>query len=403
MNSRPRWMCSVGLSTFLLFFSATATFAAAPRDADARVADTKPEKMLVFIGTYTRGKSKGIYSGELDLATGKLSISGVAPSVEPSFLAVDPTRRFLYAVNEVEQWGGKKNAGGVSAFAIDSKSGQLKALNQQSSEGAAPCHISVDSKGKFALVANYMGGNVAVLPIESDGSLGKATSVVQHKGEVADAKRQGGPHAHSISLDPSGRFALAADLGLDKVFIYRFDGEIGKLTPNDPPSGQLAPRSGPRHFAFSRDGRFVYVINEIAMTITSFAYDAERGALKPLATVSTLPKGVVAGDWSTAEIEVRPDGRFLYGTNRGHDSLVIFAIDPRSGQLTYVGHQPSGGKTPRSFGIDPTGSYLLSANQDSDNIVVMRIARETGKLTPTGQTVEVGMPVCVIMIPAPQP
>jgi 6-phosphogluconolactonase len=244
-----------------------------------------------------------------------------------------------------------------------------------------------------------MGGNVAVLPIEGDGSLGKATTVVQHKGEVADVKRQGGPHAHSISIDPSGRLALAADLGLDKVFVYRFDGDTGKLTANDPPSGQLAPRSGPRHFAFSRDGRFVYVINEIALTITTFAYDPERGALKPLATVSTLPKGVVAGDGSTAEITVRPDGRFLYGTNRGHDSLVIFAIDPQSGQLNYVGHQPSGGKTPRSFGIDPTGNYLLSANQDSDSIVVMRIDQETGKLTPTGQTVEVGMPVCVVMIP----
>jgi 6-phosphogluconolactonase len=403
MNARSR-LIRVGSAVAILFIlHATALLAAAPKATDPRIAEAKPEKMLVFIGTYTRGKSKGIYSGELDLATGKLSITGVTPSIEPSFLAVDPTRRFLYAVNEVEQWGGKKNAGGVSAFVIDPQSGRLKALNQQSSEGAAPCHVSVDIKGKFALVANYMGGNVAVLPIESDGSLGKATSIVQHKGEAADAKRQGGPHAHSISLDPSGRFALAADLGLDKVFVYRFDGETGKLAPNDPPSGQLAPRSGPRHFAFSRDGRFIYVINEIAMTINTFAYDAERGALKPLATVSTLPKGVVAGDWSTAEIEVRPDGRFLYGTNRGHDSLVIFAIDPKSGQLTYVGHQPSGGKTPRSFGIDPTGSYLLSANQDSDSIVVMRIDRETGKLAPTGQTVDVGMPVCVVMIPDPRP
>ena len=403
MKARTRLMCSSVLIAFLILLDAAAHGVAAPTETVASSAEAKAEKMLVFIGTYTHGKSKGIYSGELDLATGKLSITGVTPSVEPSFLAIDPTRRFLYAVNEVEQWGGKKNAGGVSAFAIDPKSGQLKALNQQSSEGAAPCHISVDHKGKSALVANYMGGNVAVLPIESDGSLGKAASVVQHKGQVADAKRQGGPHAHSISLDPSGRLALAADLGLDKVFVYRFDGETGKLTPNDPPSGQLAPRSGPRHFAFSRDGRFVYVINEIAMTITTFAYDADRGALKPLATVSTLPKGVVAGDWSTAEIEVRPDGRFLYGTNRGHDSLVIFAIDPKNGQLTYVGHQPSGGKTPRSFGIDPTGSYLLSANQDSDSIVVMRIDQETGKLTPTGQSVEVGMPVCVVMIPAPRP
>ncbi|HKD35217.1 MAG TPA: lactonase family protein, partial [Pirellulales bacterium] len=263
----------------------------------------------------------------------------------------------------------------------------------------APCHISIDNKGRFAFVANYSGGNVAVLPIEKGGRLGKTVSVVQHKGTVADPKRQGGPHAHSIALDPANRFALAADLGLDKLFVYRFDHETGKLSPNDPPFGKLAPRSGPRHFAFSPDGRFVYVINEIALTITTFAYDAERGALKSMSTVSTLPKDVTRGDWSTAEITVHPSGRFLYGTNRGHDSLVIFAIDGQSGALTYVAHQPSGGKTPRSFGIDPSGNYLLSANQDSDNIVVMRINQQTGKLTPTGQSVEVGMPVCVVMFP----
>jgi 6-phosphogluconolactonase len=239
-----------------------------------------------------------------------------------------------------------------------------------------------------------------VLPIEKDGRLGKAVSVIQHKGEVADPKRQGGPHAHAIALDPDHRFALAADLGLDKLFVYRFDHETGKLSPNDPAFGQLALRSGPRHIAFSRDGRFVYAINEIALTITTFDYNAQHGSLKSLATVSTLPKDVTPGDWSTAEIIVHPSGRFLYGTNRGHDSLVIFAIDGQSGALSYVGNQPSGGKTPRSFGIDPMGNYLLSANQDSDKIVVMRIDQQTGKLTPTGQSVDVGMPVSIVMIPA---
>ncbi len=360
-----------------------------------------PQKMRVFVGTYTRGKSKGIYPGELDLASGQFTVTGVAVSVEPSFLALDPSQRFLYAVNETEKWNGRDNCGGVSAFAIQ-PSGELKPLNQQPSEGGAPCHISIDDQGRFAFVANYTGGDVAVLPIEKDGSLGKAVSVVQHKGEVADKQRQGGPHAHAISLDKANRFALAADLGLDKLFVYRFDGQTGKLTANDPPFGKLAPRSGPRHFAFSRDGRFVFVINEIALTITSFAYDAERGALKSLATVSTLPKGEKQGDWSTAEIMVHPSGRFLYGSNRGHDSLVIFAIDAQTGGLSYVGNQPSGGKTPRSFGIDPTGQYLLSANQDSDNVAVMRIDRQTGKLTPTGQSVEIGMPVCVVIVPLEQ-
>lgn len=362
-----------------------------------------PQKMRVFIGTYTRGKSKGIYSGELDLASGKLTIGGVTPSVEPSFLAVDPSRKFLYAVNETEKWKGRDNCGGVSAFAIESNSGKLKPLNQQPSEGGAPCHISLDKTGHFALVANYTGGSVAVLPIEKDGSLGKAVSFVQHKGEVADKQRQGGPHGHAINLDPANRFALAADLGLDKLFVYRFNNATGKLTANDPPFGKLDPRSGPRHFAFSRDGRFVFVINEIALSITTFAYDAERGALKSLDTVTTLPRGGSNdGGWSTAEITVHPGGRFLYGTNRGHDSLIIFAIDAQTGKLSYVGHQPSGGKTPRSFGIDPTGRYLLSANQDSDNVAVMRIDEQTGKLTPTGQSVEVGMPVSVVMIPPDQ-
>ena len=393
LRSSLRRLICVGAIAFLLV---SGVGAAEPRtDAASSAA---PAKTRVYVGTYTRGKSKGIYSGELDLASGKLTITGVTPSVEPSFLAIDPSRRFLYAVNETEEWRGRGHCGGVSSFAIDAKSGELKVLNQQPSEGGAPCHISIDDKGRFALVANYMGGNVAVLPIEKDGSLSKAVSVVQHQGAVADPKRQGGPHAHSIALDPAGRFALAADLGLDKLFVYRFDHETGNLSPNDPPFGKLAPRSGPRHFAFSRDGRFVFVINEIALTITTFAYDAERGSLKSLATVSTLPKDITRGDWSTAEIIVHPSGRFLYGTNRGHDSLVIFAIDAQTGALRYVGNQPSGGKTPRSFGIDPTGNYLLSANQDSDNIVVMRIDQQTGKLAPTGQSIEVGMPVCIVMI-----
>ncbi|HEV2969459.1 MAG TPA: lactonase family protein [Pirellulales bacterium] len=372
-----------------------------PEEQPTKVAN--PHSLFVYIGTYTHGKgehsaSKGIYTCRFDLATGKLTIAGVTPSVEPSFLAIDPSRRFLYAVNEIENFGGKK-AGGVSAFAIDLKSGELKPLNQQSSEGGGPCHLSVDRQGKHVLVANYGGGSLAVLPIEKYGRLGKATAFVQHQGSSVDPQRQEGPHAHSISLDAANHFALAADLGLDKLFVYRFDPEKGTLTPNNEPWAKLARGSGPRHFVFAGE-RFVYVINEMASTITAFAYDAEHGTLKSLQTVSTLPTGF-SGSNTTAEIEIHPSGRFLYGSNRGHNSIVTFSIDPTSGLLTYVGHQPCGGKTPRSFGIDPTGTYLLAANQDSDSVVVMRIDPQTGKLTPTGDTVQIGMPVCVKMIPAP--
>ncbi|HEV3415506.1 MAG TPA: lactonase family protein [Pirellulales bacterium] len=362
-----------------------------------------PNSLFVYVGTYTHGKgehsaSKGIYTCRFDLATGKLTVAGVTPSVEPSFLAIDPSRRFLYAVNEIDNFGGKK-AGGVSAFAIDPKSGELKPLNQQSSEGGGPCHISVEKLGTHVLVANYGGGSLAVLSIEKDGSLGKATAFVQHKGSSVDPQRQEGPHAHSISLDAANRFALAADLGLDKLFVYRFDSDKGTLAPINEPWAKLAPGSGPRHFAFGLGERFVYVINEMASTITTFAYDAGQGTLKPLQTVSTLPTGF-SGTNTTAEIEIHPSERFLYGSNRGHNSIVIFSIDPTTGLLTYFGHQPSGGKTPRNFGIDPTGTYLLAANQDSDSVVVMRIDPLTGKLTPTGGSVEIGMPVCVKMIPA---
>ena len=357
--------------------------------------------IMVYIGTYTHGKSKGIYNGRLDLATGKLTIDGVTPTVDPSFLAIDPSRRFLYAVNETDHFEGKKG-GGVSAFAIDPKSGALTALDRQSSEGTAPCDISVDAGSKNVFVANYGSGNVAVLPIAKDGRVGKATCVDQHRGTSADPKRQGGPHAHSIGMDPDNRFALSADLGLDRVYVYRVDHDKGTLAPNDPPWAEIAPRSGPRHFVFSHDGRFVYVISEIAVTVTTFAYDAAHGTLQSLATDSTLPKGVAIGNSSGAEIAIRPDGKFLYASNRGNDSIAIFSIDPKSGRLTPVGHQSSGGKTPRSFGIDPTGAFLLAANQDSDNVVVMRIDPQTGKLSPTGESVEIGNPVCVKMIAWPR-
>lgn len=352
----------------------------------------------LYVGTYTREKSKGIYRLQWDPASGALTSASVAAEVtNPSFLAIDPTRRFLYAVNEVGEFSGIK-CGAVSAFAIDPKSGNLTLLNQQPCHGAGPCHLAVDRQGKNALVANYGGGSVAVMPIEPDGRLGAATAFIQHEGSSVHPRRQAGPHAHSINLDPANRFAFVADLGLDKVLVYRFDPSQGTLTPNDPPAASVAPGSGPRHLAFHPNGRAAYVINEMNSTVTAFRYEAETGVLTELQTVPTLPTGF-EGSNSTAEVQVHPSGKFLYGSNRGHNSIAIFAIDPEAGQLTPAGHEPTQGRAPRNFCIDPTGRYLIAANQDSDNLVVFRIDGETGQLEPTGHTAEVPMPVCVKMVP----
>jgi 6-phosphogluconolactonase len=364
----------------------------------AAAAETKGDaaKPLVYFGTYTGAKSKGIYVSRIDLATGKLSAPELAGAiVSPSFLAVHPNRRFLYAVNEVGEFSGKPG-GAVSAFAIDAATGKLTLLNQQSSGGGGPCHLVVDKAGKNVLVANYGGGSVAVLPITDDGRLREATSFIQHTGSSLNPQRQKEPHAHSSHLDPANRFAFVADLGLDKVLIYRFDAEKGTLTPNDPSFAKVAAGAGPRHFTFHPQGRFAYVINEMSCTVTAFSYEAGRGELKELQTISTLPEGgPVSPNLSTAEVQAHPSGQFLYGSNRGHDSIVVFAIDEKTGKLTHVENQSTRGKTPRNFGIDPTGAYLLAANQGSDSVVVFHIDNKTGRLTPTGQVVEVGTPVCV--------
>jgi 6-phosphogluconolactonase len=350
--------------------------------------------ITVYVGTYTGGESKGIYRLELNPATGELKQLGATGGVtNPSFLAIHPSQRFLYAVGEVTDFDGGKG-GGVSALSIDPKSGELTLLNQQSSIGGGPCHLVVDKLGKNVLAANYGGGSVCVLPIGEDGRLAKASSFVQHKGSSVDPKRQEAPHAHSINLDAANRFAFAADLGLDKVLVYRFDAQQGKLTPNDPPAARVKPGSGPRHFAFHPAGRHAYVINEMSCTVTAFDYNADKGVLEPIQTIATLPRPVERGD-STAEVQVHPSGKFLYGSNRGHNSIAIFAIAPDSGKLTALGHQSTEGKMPRNFGIDPTGSFLLAANQDSGTIVVFRIDPETGKLTPTGHKIDVPKPVCV--------
>jgi 6-phosphogluconolactonase len=293
----------------------------------------------------------------------------------------------------------KRPSGSVSAFAIDRASGTLSLLNRQSSAGADPAHLVVDRAGRNVLVANYTGGSVAVLPIAADGRLKPATAIVQHKGSSVDPNRQRGPHPHGITLDPASRFAYVADLGLDKVQIYRFDAAKGWLTGANPKFAAIRSGSGPRHVTIHPSGRFTYAINEMSCTITVFRVDSKSGGLQELQTVATLPAGqAVDAGYSTAEIAVHPSGRFLYGSNRGHDTIVVFAIDAASGKLTVVEHESTQGRTPRGFGIDPSGAYLLVGNQRSDSVVAFRIDQKTGRLTPTGQKVEVGSPVSVAFV-----
>jgi 6-phosphogluconolactonase len=359
-----------------------------------------PPKMRVYVGTDTApNKGKGIYLLELDLGSGALTSKGlVAESTNPSVLALRPGRKFLYSVKVVNNFDGKR-AGSVSAFAIDEKTGGLTALNTQTSGGAGPCYVTVDPTGSCVLVANYWAGSLEVLPIEADGKLGSPTSLIQHKGSSVNKARQEGPHAHSVDLDPTGRLAVAADLGLDKLMVYRLDPRAGTLTPNVPPYADLAPGSGPRHLAFHPDGRHAYVINELASTVTVFDLDPSRGTFSELQTISTRKPGATRAGNSTAEILVHPSGRFVYGSNRGDDALAIFAVDPTSGKLTTVGFQPTGGKNPRSFGIDPTGQFLIAANVDSDTAVVFRVDPQSGLLKQVGEPLAVPSPVCVKFVP----
>ncbi len=354
-------------------------------------------KYLVYVGTYTEKASKGIYAYRFDPATDQLTSLGLAAeTVNPSFLAVDPTRRFLYAVNEISQYEGR-SSGGVSAFAIAAETGKLTFLNEVPSGGAGPCHVSVDKTGRYVLVANYGGGSVAVFPILKDGRLGEASAFVQHKGASINPQRQEGPHAHSIYTSPDNRFVISADLGLDEVLIYRFDAGKGTLAPNYPAFAVTSSGAGPRHFAFHPSGKFGYVIDEMQSTITAFSYQQASGALDVIQTISTLPQDF-KGESNAAEVEVHPSGKFLYGSNRGHDSIAVFAINARKGTLTPAGDVPTLGKEPRSFAIDPTGTFLFAANQKSDNIVEFRIDPANGRLTPTGKVLEVPTPVCVTFV-----
>jgi 6-phosphogluconolactonase len=351
------------------------------------------DETLVYLGTYTGPKSKGIYVARLDRDKGILSTPELAGETKsPSFLAIHPNGKYLYAVGEVAEFQGKK-AGSISAFGIDRKSGKLTALNQQTSGGDGPCYLVVDRAGKYVLAANYGGGSVTAIAIKPDGSLGEVTAFVQHEGKSVNAQRQEKPHGHSINVDKRNNFAVAADLGLDKLLVYRL-GKDGTLAPNDPPFASVKPGSGPRHFAFHPKSDRAYVINEIACTVTAFDWDDKKGVLKETQTVSTLPPGEeVKRGFSTAEVQVHPTGKFVYGSNRGHDSIVVYRI--ADGQLIYVENEPTQGKTPRNFGIDPSGKWLLAANQGSDSVVVFRIDGKSGALEAVGSRIEAPTPVCV--------
>jgi 6-phosphogluconolactonase len=349
---------------------------------------------LVYVGTYTTRGSQGIYAYRYDPASGNLESVGLAAETpNPSFVAVAPNHKFLYAANETQDYQGK-SSGIVSAFSIDPETGKLTLLNQIASRGADPCYVSLDHTGKFLLVANYTAGNLAVFPVREDGRLGEASDFIQHKGSGPNHDRQEAAHAHWIDMSPDNRFALNADLGMDRIFVYRFDAKTGKLTPNDPPFAKADPGVGPRHVAFHPNGRFVYVINEMGSSVTTYSYNAKAGVLHKLQSVTTLPQAF-HGENTNAEIVVHPNGKFLYASNRGDDGLAVFAIDPSKGTLSFVQHVSTQGKTPRNFEIDPEGKRLLVANQDSDNIVEFAIDSATGKLTATDTEIKVPAPVCI--------
>lgn len=358
-----------------------------------------PKEMMLYVGTYTRGASEGIYIYRMNLASGELRRESVVKGiVNPSYLSIDRERKFLYSVSETGDGDGKPS-GALSAFAIDQQNGSLKFLNQQATRGTSPCYVSLIGDGgrRFALVANYSSGSVSVLPIEGDGRLGATREVIQHRGGGPNRERQAGPHAHCVVPDDNDRHAFAVDLGVDKVLTYRFDAPAGKLTEHA--SVAVKPGAGPRHIAFHPSRKYAYVINELDSTITALDYRAAEATFAVKNTVSTLPPDF-AGENSCADIHVAPSGKFLYGSNRGHDSVVVFAIDERGGELKYVEHTPTRGKTPRNFVVDPSGAFLLAANQNSDSIAVFRIDQARGTLSPVGDVVQSPTPVCLKLIPA---
>lgn len=346
----------------------------------------------VYFGTHRSGPGIGFSIAHFDSDTGALTQPRfLIEAVEPAFFVIHPDGRHLYTCNSGAP-------GGVSAYEIDRGTGQLTLLNREPSAGDDASYVCLDQTGRYVFIANYQGGNLAALALKSDGSIGARTAFVQHTGHSIDPNRQTRPYAHSIIIDPTNRFVLVADLGLDRLFVYRFDAKDGSLQPNDPPFVTVAPGSGPRHVKFHPNGRWVYLINEMGCTVTAFTWDSTRGALTEFQTIPTLPADF-KGTNTCAEVEVHPNGKFLYGSNRGHDSIAVFAIDPATGRLTPVEHVPTQGKWPRNFAFDPTGRWMLVTNHNSDNAVVFRVDDATGHLTRTGEPVSVPFPFCERFLP----
>jgi len=380
--------CAAALSTVLSVGCASS--AAVP----------SPETYRVYFGTSVEQEQGGIYMALFDMRTGHLGKAvhvGHAPRA--GFIAIHPDGKYIYSTGANTEFDGVKT-GAVNAFRITEPDGMLTKINARSSGGLGPCHVSIDPTSKNVLVANYFGGSCSVLPIRPDGSLAPASCTQKHTGSSIHPQRQTAAFTHSINCDPAGRFAIVADLGMDKILIYRFDATAGTLTPNDPPFIAIEPGGGPRHFTFHPSGKFAYADLELSNKVVAFQYDADQGALKEIQTLSTLPAGFT-GESTTSEILTTPDGHFLYVGNRGHDSLAIFSIDPVNGKLTALGHEPTRGKTPRNFNMDPTGTCLLAANLESGNVVVFRINRETGMLEFTGSEIEVPEPICIRFLAAP--
>jgi 6-phosphogluconolactonase len=346
----------------------------------------------IYVGTYTEKDSKGIYAFDLDVSTGKLTELGLAAeTTNPSFLALHPERRVLYAVGERSGPDGST----VSAFGMTDGMYELNALGSRTTGGGGACHVATDRAGTVAFAANYGGGSFAAFPINDDGSLGERSTFVQHEGSGPDPKRQERPHCHSVNVTPDDELLLVADLGIDRVMAYAIDHEAATVTLAEASCITTAPGAGPRHLAFHPNGRIMFLINELNATMSSYMYDTATGAFDEVTTLPTLP-GDFEDDNLTADIHVSPDGLFVYGTNRGHNSVAVFGIDPESGMMAYEDRVPCGGDHPRNFAIVAGGAYVLVANQNANNIVTFAREAGNGRIKPTGAVVEVSMPVCVV-------
>jgi 6-phosphogluconolactonase len=364
--------------------------------ADGTNRPVTAKNTLVYVGTYTGGGSEGIYIGRLDMATGALELIGVAAAENPSYLAIDADRLRLYAVNEVSEYGGRPG-GSVSAYAIQPSSGELAFINREFSHGKAPCYLSLDQTGHYLFAVNYLGGNVVVFPLQRDGALMEPSDIIAHTGSGPDPRRQDGPHPHAIVLDPANRHAFVPDLGLDRVMVYRFGRDRGRLLPNERPWAEAMPGSGPRHMVFHPNGTHAYVINELNSTVTAYEYDPEQGALSLRQTVATVPEGYQSANIA-ADIHLTPSGNILLASNRGHNSIACYAVDRETGELLSANFVHTQGKTPRGFAVDPTSTYVLVANQDSHTIVTFVIDEAGGTLVPTRKTARIPSPVCLKVV-----